>query len=156
MRALTQSLYKHILQHAKNREVEHETEIKNGTLNKMDVTYNLGFAHGVKYVLDSMREVDRYLAILINAGNDINGNPRKAYIIIDTVYNMIVNVIDVGYKGNSILTDEIIRLNNLYNKEFLNGTTYENIGEIWKSVSVSGKEYKALLKFGEDVRKELS
>jgi hypothetical protein len=155
MRALTQTLYKHILSIAKEKQEMHDNEVKNGTLNKMDTTYNIGFVHGVQYVLDSMKDVDRYIALPINAGNDINGNPCKVYIIVDTVYCMIVNVIDAGYKDRGTLYDETLRLNNLYNGS-MDVSTWETIGTVWKSVHVNKREYIDLLKFGENVRNELA
>lgn len=43
-------------------------------------------------------------AIKINAKNDSNGNPRRAFLVIDN--GEIIDVIDEGYRGTRPLTEK--------------------------------------------------
>lgn len=156
MRSISQPMYNSLLMQVKRDELQYDKDVKSGKIDVNEQTYEKGYIDGMNRVLNETRPHDRYTAILVNAGNDVNGNSCKAYIIIDTVYSMIVNVINVGYRGNYVLREEKIRLNEKYNKQFILDTaTYEDIAEIWKSIHISKREYTDLLKFGEDVRKEL-
>ena len=43
-------------------------------------------------------------AIKINAKNDTNGNPRRAFLVIDN--GELIDVIDEGYRGTAPLTEK--------------------------------------------------
>lgn len=47
-------------------------------------------------------------AIKINAGNDTNGNPRRGWVILDTVngHTKVVGFCDEGYKGIGAVTEK--------------------------------------------------
>ena len=44
------------------------------------------------------------IAIRLNAGNDVNGNPRRAFVVMDSLG--IVEVIDEGYEGYNAVWKE--------------------------------------------------
>lgn len=46
----------------------------------------------------------RHVAIHLNAGHDVNGNPRRVYVVIDR-YGAIVATVDEGYSGTQALKD---------------------------------------------------
>jgi hypothetical protein len=77
----------------------------------------------------------------ITTKNDINGNPRRAYIIneIDLKdtqpYQYIIDVLDEGYNGKSIVTDN-------YPDCFFNG--YQ--------INVQPSEYNQYIKIGKTKR----
>ena len=73
------------------------------------------------------------IANKINAGNDVNGNPRRAYIVQEilenTNYASTIDVIDEGYEGSTAL----------FNK-------YPDVRWSGLEVPTTVKAYKTLLK----------
>ncbi len=45
----------------------------------------------------------KHVAIKLNAGNNRNGNPRRVYVVLDTITGRIVDTIDEGYLGIAAL-----------------------------------------------------
>ncbi len=72
----------------------------------------------------------RQIILHLKARNDINGNPRRLYLPLDKLGN-IVNVIDEGYRGESVLP-------------------YGSDGRTIISINVSVSEYKKWIKWAKD------
>jgi hypothetical protein len=69
-------------------------------------------------------------AVHLNAGNDVNGNPRRLFVVYDTETGAIKEVIDEGYSGKRDLF-----------------TRYPKIA-CGSEIEISPKEYKWLLRGG--------
>lgn len=80
-----------------------------------------------------MKKTSEYTAIHVRAKNDVNGNPRRAYVVLDNRQSTVKDIIDIGYRGSSVL-DNIA----------LDET--ESVNELWKSFNIDVKDYKKLLK----------
>ena len=46
----------------------------------------------------------KFSVIKLNAGNDINGNPRQVYIVLDQ--SQIIATYDIGYEGREAITNK--------------------------------------------------
>lgn len=73
-----------------------------------------------------------YLAISLKAGHDVNGNPRRVWVILDG--GEVIDAIDEGYYGFAAVT-------NKYPNAIL-GPVFETTKE----------EYKSLLRLYKDVK----
>jgi hypothetical protein len=82
--------------------------------------------------------MSHYVAIRLDAPRDINGNPRRVYLVIDplsggsTEGQHIIDTIDEGYEGRSALTSRYPGAKYLF------------------SVKVTTQEYKTWLKLRND------
>jgi len=70
------------------------------------------------------------IAILLNAGNDVSGNPRRVFVVLNNKGD-IVEAIDEGYGGKAALFDKYPAVNR---------------GLSPSSFSTTPKEYRELLK----------
>ena len=43
--------------------------------------------------------MSKHIAIKLNAGNNTNGNPRRVYVVLETINGSIVDTIDEGFMG---------------------------------------------------------
>ena len=78
-----------------------------------------------------------YLAILLDAGHDINGNPQRVYVVHDDVSGDIVKAFDQGYAGERGLRRAVCDYD--WAEKLIIGPTYKTTQE----------EYDNLINLGE-------
>lgn len=148
MRAILSKVYSVLMNELQELKSQYNSQYTNQTnLNE----YNLGYIHAMEYVLVNMSvTTNQYIAIPIQAEHDINGNPRRLYLIVDVIHGSIVNIVESGYKGTDVLSDVEWKLN----EGFRDSKEYEHITSMYNRINVSAKEFKGLLKLKKIYEKE--